>query len=91
VFNSGVLAGGDTFDYARASEDVLARAREIAAACERHGVPVTAAAMRFPLRHAAVRAVIVGARSPQEIRANAEAFRAEIPDELWLTLARGRS
>ena len=86
VFNSGVLAGGNTFDYAQADGRVLARARAIGVVCERHGVPLTAAAMRFPFRHPAVSAVVVGARSADEVRANAAAFAAEIPDELWSAL-----
>ena len=38
-----------------------------AAVCERHGVPLRAAALQFPLGHPAVAAVLVGARSPEEV------------------------
>ena len=43
VMNSGVLADprpGASFDYGPASPEVIARARGLAAACERHGVPL---------------------------------------------------
>ncbi len=72
VFNSGLLARhdvtGGTFNYAPAPDDVIARAREIAAVCERHGVTLPQAAMAFPLRHPAVTTVLVGMKSVQEVR-----------------------
>lgn len=83
VFNSGVLAGGDTFDYAPAPPEIVRRAREIAAACARHGVSVQAAAMAFPRRHPAVTCVLVGARSPEEVAEDVAGFEQPIPDELW--------
>jgi D-threo-aldose 1-dehydrogenase len=83
VFNSGILADGSTYDYAPASSDLLERARAIGAVCARHGVPLPAAAIAFPLRHPAVAAVVVGARSRAEIDADAGWFAAGVPDELW--------
>jgi D-threo-aldose 1-dehydrogenase len=71
VFNSGILAGGTRYEYALAPPDVLARAGRIAEACARHHVPVAAAALRFVLRHPAVTAAVGGARTPDEIRADA--------------------
>lgn len=87
VFNSGILAGGDRYDYELASPGVLARARRIADACARHGVPVAAAALRYVLRHPAVTAAVVGARSPDEIRADAGYLSLGVPDALWTDLA----
>jgi D-threo-aldose 1-dehydrogenase len=88
VFNSGILAGGDHYDYAPAAPGVLARARRIAGVCARHGVPVAAAALRYALRHPAVTAAVVGARTPDEIRADAGYLSLVIPDALWTDLAR---
>ncbi|MCT9930353.1 aldo/keto reductase [Planotetraspora sp. A-T 1434] len=65
-----------------ASEEV----RRIAALCDRYGVPIAAAAMRFPLRHPAVRSILLGAHEPAQVRANLEAFRHPIPEELWAEL-----
>jgi D-threo-aldose 1-dehydrogenase len=87
VFNSGILAGGDRYDYALAPPGVQARARRIAGACARHGVPVAAAALRYVLRHPAVTAAVVGARTPDEIRADAGYLSVDIPDALWSDLA----
>ena len=63
VFNSGVLAGGATFDYESAPADILKRRDTLEAACARHVVPLAAAAIQFPLRHPAVESILVGARS----------------------------
>jgi D-threo-aldose 1-dehydrogenase len=91
VFNSGLLATprpaeGARFDYAPAPPDVLRRARALADVCEAHGVPLPQAAMAFPLRHPAVAGVVLGMRSPEEVRLNTEAFDAPVPDGLWSDL-----
>jgi D-threo-aldose 1-dehydrogenase len=86
VFNSGILAGGTTFDYAPASPELQARARAMAAECARHGVPLIAAATQFPLRHEAVASVLLGMSSPDEAQANADAFETPIPEALWREL-----
>jgi D-threo-aldose 1-dehydrogenase len=87
VFNSGILAGGTRYDYAPAPPGVLARARRIAEACARYDVPMAAAALRYVLRHPAVTAAVVGARTPDEIRADAGYLDWPIPDALWADLA----
>jgi D-threo-aldose 1-dehydrogenase len=89
VFNSGILADpadGARYDYAPAAPGVLARARRIAEVCARYDVPVAAAALRYVLRHPAVTAVVVGARTPEEIRADAGYLGLPIPETLWADL-----
>ena len=86
VFNSGVLAGGATFDYESAPGDILKRRDALQAACARHGVPLAAAAIQFPLRHPAVESILVGARSPDEIRTDVRLLADVVPDELWSEL-----
>jgi D-threo-aldose 1-dehydrogenase len=86
VFNSGILADprdGARYDYAAASPALLARARRLRDVCARHGVPLPAAALRFVLRHPAVTAAVVGARSAEEVRADAGYAETRIPDALW--------
>jgi D-threo-aldose 1-dehydrogenase len=90
VFNSGVLADprpGVTFDYEPASTEVIELATSIGQMCREQGVPLTAAAMQFPARHPAVETVLVGARTGQEVRANADAFEFPVPGQLWDELA----
>ncbi|HEY6315294.1 MAG TPA: aldo/keto reductase [Streptosporangiaceae bacterium] len=89
VFNSGVLADpadGARYDYAPAGPGVLARARRVRDICARHGVQVAAAALRYVLRHPSVTAAVVGARTPEEIRADAGYLGFPIPDALWADL-----
>jgi D-threo-aldose 1-dehydrogenase len=81
--NSGILAGRDSWNYAPAPPEVKARAQAIAAVCERHGVPLPAAALQFPLAHPAVAAVIPGPRDVAELAANVALLQRPIPAALW--------
>ena len=67
----------------REPKAVRDRARRIGAACERFGVSLIAAALRFPALHPAVVSVVPGADRPEHARGNAEAFARPIPAELW--------
>jgi D-threo-aldose 1-dehydrogenase len=84
VFNSGILAGGNTFDYETAPAEVVAR---VAALRARFGSSLTAAAVQFPLRHPAVATVLVGCRTPEEIEEDVRLSEVELPAELWAELA----
>ncbi len=62
VFATDVLVNpvpGAHYGYGAAADDVLTKARNIAAVCRRHEVSLGAAAMHLPLRHSAVTAVVV--------------------------------
>jgi aryl-alcohol dehydrogenase-like predicted oxidoreductase len=83
VFNSGVLAGGTTFDYAPAATAVRTRVAELHEICARWNTPLAAAALQFPLRHPAVVSVLVGCRSAGEVEEDARLFSLELPDGLW--------
>lgn len=89
-FASGILArgpvSGATYAYAAAPPEVLERTHRIEAVCARHGVPLGAAALQFPLAHPAVAAVIPGPNSPEQARRNLEWMRTPIPAELWAEL-----
>jgi D-threo-aldose 1-dehydrogenase len=86
VFNSGLLAApgdGATYDYRAAPPALIRRARTMERLCASFGVPLRAAAARFPLTHPAVASVLIGARSAAEVN-DALALRAVvIPPELW--------
>ncbi|WP_299531915.1 aldo/keto reductase [uncultured Streptomyces sp.] len=86
VFNSGLLADprpGATYDYAAAPMSLLDRALHMQTVAERHGVPLRAAALQYPLAHPAVAGVLVGTRSAHEVRDAAAMMRAPVPDALW--------
>ena len=90
VFASGILATGPVpgarYNYAIANEEQLGRIGRMQAVCERHGVPLAAAALQFTLHHPIVASVIPGAFHPDHPHRNVESMRVEIPAELWVEL-----
>jgi D-threo-aldose 1-dehydrogenase len=88
-FNSGILAGGTTFDYATAPPAVVERVTALRAICAEFDVPMPAAALQFPLAHPAVISVLAGAESADQLRANVVAFERPIPAAFWAALAQG--
>ena len=89
VMNSGVLADprpGSRFDYAPAPPGILERARRLGEVCARHGVPLRAAAMQFPLAHPAVVSLVAGVRTPAHLDDYPAMLAHAIPPELWAEL-----
>lgn len=86
-FNSGILVGGDKFNYAKAPEEIVTKVRAIEAVCREFGVPLPAASLQFPLTHPAVCNVLPGPRSPQELDGILDWWDVKVPDELWTALA----
>lgn len=86
-YNSGILAGGDTWNYARAPAEVVDKVKSIARVCASHAVPLQAAALQFPLGSPLVASVIPGPRSRAEAAQNVAWFHSEIPPSLWSDLA----
>ena len=95
VFNSGLLARDDPsrggrYDYGEASEQLVARARRLAAVCDELGASLPAAAIAFPLTHPAVVSVCVGARSAAQVERNVALHARGVPDGLWAALRERR-
>jgi D-threo-aldose 1-dehydrogenase len=87
VFNSGILAGGTTFDYRPAPPELLDRAARLEAVCARYDVPLAAAALQFPLRHPAVASVLLGPRSPVQLAQSLDLLDVPVPAGLWAELS----
>lgn len=89
-YNSGILATGAVegarYDYAPAPDDIMQRVRKLSAVCAAHDTPLIAAALQFPLGHPAVKTVIPGASTPNEVRQNVAIFETAIPPALWSDL-----
>lgn len=89
-YNSGILATGAVegarYNYAVAPPEIIERVGRIEAVCRRHGVPLKAAALQFPLAHPAVAAVIPGGRSPEEVDQNISMVKHPIPPDFWTEL-----
>ena len=90
AYNSGILASNLSEDasyfYAKAPPEVLDRARQIKAVCDRHAVPLKAAALQFCLAHPAVAAVLTGVRSVAEVEDNVRMLDHPTPTDLWAEL-----
>ena len=84
--NSGILAGRDTWNYAAAPAEVVAKVKKIQAVCDAHKVPLPAAALQFPLAHPVVCAIIPGPRTAAEFNENLPLFTQKIPAGLWFDL-----
>ncbi len=91
-YNSGILATGAIpdakYNYFPAPPDIMARVARIEAVCKRHDVPISAAALQFPLGHPAVSSMIPGAVKPEEVERNMALMRSAIPADLWAELKR---
>lgn len=86
VYNSGILADpkpGARYNYRAAPAELLDRAQRMRAVCARHGIPLKAAALQFPLGHPAVTTVVVGCRSKAQLEESIQMFEVEIPRGLW--------
>jgi D-threo-aldose 1-dehydrogenase len=92
AFNSGLLATGTRsgaaarFNYAPAAREWVERTARLEAVGDRHGVPLRAAALQFPLAHPAVDIVVVGARSAAEWHDALAMARHPIPADYWREL-----
>ena len=95
-FASGILAAGmdgakgpvpsARYGYQPADERISAKVRAIREVCDRHRVPLGAAALQFPFGHPSVRMVIPGPNSAEQVRSNLAWMRARIPGDLWAEL-----
>jgi len=90
TYNSGILATGAVpharYNYSPAGPEILARVARMEAVCMRHGVPLAAAALQFPLGHPIVASVIPGAIARREVEQNIASFNHPIPTDLWAEL-----
>ncbi len=89
-YGSGVLAKGPRayprYMYNQASPDLLRRARQMEEACERHRLPLPAAALQFSLRDVRIASTIVGITRPERLAETLKLAQQPIPDELWAEL-----
>ena len=94
VFNSGILATGvrhssgvsPTFNYVPAAQQWVQRTAHIESVCKAHGVPLRAAALQFPLAHAAVDIVMLGARTAAEWLDAQAMLEHPVTQDFWADL-----
>lgn len=91
AMNSGLLAAvgpAARLDYRPAPQAAIERARRLEAICMRHGVPLKAAAIQFPLAHPAVVSLVAGVRSIDHLNDYPTLMRESIPVAMWADLKR---
>ena len=85
-FGSGILAGGDHYNYQDASPEALWQRDRLRHVCDRHHVDLKAAALQFSAAHPAVATVIPGAKHPERVPQNVRLMQARIPSAFWTEL-----
>lgn len=88
-YNSGILAKGvrhgviPNFNYEPAPPVILERVGAIEDVCAKHGVPLAAAALQFPLAHPQVASVVPGMGSVRQVDDALALMARVIPVTLW--------
>jgi D-threo-aldose 1-dehydrogenase len=87
VFNSGILATGAVpganFDYMPATEEVAAKVRAMEEIARRHGIPLAAAALQFPLLKPIVSSVLIGTAKASSLERNMQLFEPRLAESLY--------
>lgn len=86
-YGSGVLVKGPDayprYAYQQASPEMVSRIRHLTEICDRHGVPLAAAALQFSTRDPRITATIVGMSHPDRLAQTLALASQPIPDALW--------
>jgi D-threo-aldose 1-dehydrogenase len=86
-FGGGILAGSTAsqgyFAYHKAGGEILRRIEDLHALAAKHGVPLAAVAIQFPMREPRITATLAGCVKPSEVDRLIENARHPIPDALW--------
>jgi D-threo-aldose 1-dehydrogenase len=85
-FNSGLLVGGDTWNYSKAPKDLIEKTKKLASIADEFNIPLGAAALQFPQAHNIITSVIPGPRSDAELLEIIAWQEIKIPVEFWSAL-----
>jgi D-threo-aldose 1-dehydrogenase len=88
VYNTSILAQGSQqagvrYQYAQAPAAMIEKTRQIEIICDRHHVPLRAAAVQFVQAHPAMTALVVGAESAQHLAQTLDALNTPISTAFW--------
>ncbi len=90
ALNAGFLSGRPRYNYGAEShlipKEILAKRAALNEAAAKHGVDLRTAAIRFSQAPDLAAALIVGARSADQILADATSTKAKIPPDFWSDL-----
>lgn len=86
-YGSGILAKGTAnhsrYVYQEATEAMLEPIRKVEAICERHGVPIGAAALQFSMRDPRIASTICGVSRPERVAETVTWANWPVPDQAW--------
>ncbi|HET6861147.1 MAG TPA: aldo/keto reductase [Streptomyces sp.] len=85
-YSSGILAGGEHFEYQKAPREIVEKVERIKALTREHGIGIKSAALQFSLAHPATAAAIPGATRPSRIAEDVAALGEKIPAAFWTAL-----
>ena len=85
-FNSGLLVGGDTWNYSKAPKNLIEKTKKLASIADEFNIPLGAAALQFPQAHNIITSVIPGPRSDAELLEIIAWQEIKIPVEFWSAL-----
>lgn len=89
-YGSGILVRGPSdyprYSYRPAPPELLQRACQVEAVCQRFGVTLAAAALQFSLRDPRIAATIVGVAQQEHLAETVKLAQEDIPTELWAEL-----
>lgn len=85
--NAGYLAGRDRYNYkGTVPEGALEKRKRLQTIANKYGVDLRTVALQFCAAPRVVSAVIPGARTAEQARANGQSLRVVIPPQLWQEL-----
>jgi D-threo-aldose 1-dehydrogenase len=90
--NAGFISGSPRYNYGKNSWDIprkyIEKREKLRAVAVRYGVDLRTAALRFSAAPDVAVALIVGARSEEQVLANVTSMQAKIPPDFWVELKR---
>ena len=92
--NAGFISGSPRYNYGaenfRIPAEAIRKRERLRAVAARHGVDLRVAALQFSAAAPEAVALVVGARSDQQIREDWNAMQARIPADFWSELKKER-
>jgi D-threo-aldose 1-dehydrogenase len=90
--NAGFISGSPRYNYGKNSWDIprkyIDKRAKLRAVAAQYGVDLRTAALHFSATPDVAAALIVGARSEEQVLANVTSMQARIPTEFWVELKR---
>lgn len=87
VFNSGVLATGNTqtsrYNYGEVPADIASKINEINSVCSKYNISMATVALQFAVSHPSIAALVFGVKNKEEVSQNISTFMQHIPSQLW--------